>query len=101
MNDHRHDDLCATDELLGEAEALIWALLDDQLDEPSAQRLAAMMEHNAAIRARYVDCVQLHVDLCEHFGRPTLAAPQPARPVVLPNLLEGLPGSHELPQRIE
>ena len=74
---------------LDEAEALIWSLLDEQLDERSTQRLASLLEQDAAVRARYVECVQLHVDLREHFGRE--AAEKGTSSAVLPNLMTGLP----------
>jgi hypothetical protein len=84
---------------LEEAESLIWALLDDQLDNAGMGRLTKMLETDAAVRSRYIDCVQLHVDLREHFGRPT--AEKSTGTVVLPNLLPGLPGAQGLPQVIE
>ena len=105
MSSHDQDDFRSTDELLEEAEGLIWALLDEQLDDASARRLGAMMEQSDAVRSRYIDCVQLHVDLSEHFGRPAPTEPgsatAPSRPVVLPNLLPGLPGSHPMPHGVE
>jgi hypothetical protein len=74
---------------LEEAETLIWSLLDEQLDDAGSRRLATLLEEDPAVRARYVDCVQLHVDLREHFGQP------PAQPgksaIVLPNLIPGMP----------
>ena len=73
---------------LEEAETLIWSLLDEQLDDAGSLRLATLLEQDAAVRARYVDCVQLHVDLREHFGQP---AEKGNASVVLPNLIPGLP----------
>jgi hypothetical protein len=81
---------------LDEAEALIWAMLDEQLDEAEMKRLGKLIEEDAAVRARYIDCVQLHVDLREHFGRA--AAEKAPSTVVLPNLMPGLPGGLGLPQ---
>ncbi|MBA3480207.1 MAG: hypothetical protein H0T51_00195 [Pirellulales bacterium] len=84
---------------LEEAEALIWAMLDDQLDDVEMRRLSKMIEEEAAVRARYIECVQLHVDLREHFGRA--AAEKAPSIVVLANLLPGLPGAPGLPQIVE
>jgi hypothetical protein len=95
-----HDDkpqLADVELRLEEAEALIWALLDDRLDDAATQRLTQMMESDALVRARYIDCVQLHVDLTEHF------AGKDAKPsaVVLPSLLPGVPGVLGMPQVAE
>jgi len=85
--------------LLDEAETLIWALLDEHLDKADADRLLKMIEENAAVRTRYIECVQLHVDLKEHFGRQEAAKAK--GPVVLPNLLAGLPGLEGFPQIVD
>ncbi len=80
--------------VLEEAENLIWALLDETLDEVDSTKLSKLLEENDAVRRRYIECVQLHVDLQDHFavaGAPGDAAKGTA---VLPNLLTGgLPGS--------
>jgi hypothetical protein len=74
---------------LEEAEMLIWSLLDEQLSEADSRRLTAMLEKDAAVRGRYLECVQLHVDLREHFGRQS--AEKSTGTTVLPNLISGLP----------
>jgi anti-sigma factor RsiW len=84
---------------LEEAETLIWAMLDDQLDDADMRRLSKMIEDDATIRARYIDCVQLHVDLREHFGRA--AAEKAPSTVVLANLQPGLPGVPGMPQIVD
>lgn len=81
------------------AEALIWSMLDEQLDDAEMKRLSKMIEEDAAVRGRYFECVQLHVDLREHFGRS--AAEKAPSTVVLPNLLAGLSGNPGLPQIVE
>jgi hypothetical protein len=81
---------------LEEAETLIWAMLDDQLDDAEMRRLSKMIEDDATVRARYIDCVHLHVDLSEHFGRA--AAEKAPSTVVLSQLPSGLPGVPGLPQ---
>ena len=80
--------------LLEEAEALTWALLDDQLAEPDAARLAQLLEENEEARTRYIECVQLHVDLQDHFAAPGPSGEKAPGVVILPNLLTGgLPGA--------
>lgn len=81
------------------AETLIWAMLDEQLDDAEMTRLSVMIEEDAAVRALYIDCVQLHVDLSEHFGRA--AAKKKQGTVVLPNLCPGLSGIQGFPQIVE
>jgi ribosomal protein L1 len=95
----REDHSRPIDAKLHEAETLIWAMLDEQLDSADMERLAKMIEEDAKIRSRYIDCVQLHVDLREHFGRK--AAEQGKGTVVLPNLLPGLSSLPGTPQIIE
>ena len=87
---------------LQEAETLIWDLLDEQLDDEALGRLTHLLESNAGIRAHYIDCVQLHVDLQEHFGRKALAEAEAGREaVVLQNLLPGLAGVPGYPQVLD
>ena len=79
--------------VLDEAENLIWALLDDQLDEASAARLAKLLEEHEAVRQRYIDCVQLHLDLQNHFT-DRAEEPTVAKVAALPlNITPGVPGS--------
>jgi anti-sigma factor RsiW len=98
MNQRKEDRAYPSDaeSPLEETEALIWDLLDDRLDDAGFARLSQSLEANATVRNRYVECVQLHVDLHEHFGRQALDAKQQAGgTAVLPNLLSdasGLPG---------
>lgn len=58
----------ANEALLDEAESLIWALLDEEIVEKDLQRLQGLMQENEAVRRRYVECVQVDVDLREHFA---------------------------------
>ena len=48
--------------LLDEAEALIWGLLDENIDAVNSQRLEELMA-NEEVRKRYIQCVELHTDL--------------------------------------
>jgi hypothetical protein len=79
--------------LLDEAESLIWALLDDRIEDADMARLTDMLKEHAAVRSRYIDCVQLHVDLHEHFGQPAAKK----APCVLGNLSSGLPAAESFP----
>ena len=85
--------------LLEEAETLIWALLDDRLEAADSTRLCELIEQDAAVRARYIECVQLHVDLREHFAAaPELPETKRGSSPVLSNLMLGdLPGAGSLP----
>jgi hypothetical protein len=78
--------------VLDEAENLIWALLDDQLDEASAARLAKLLEEHDSVRQRYIDCVQLHLDLQDHFAENS-GTPTDAKATAVPlNMPPGVPG---------
>ena len=78
--------------VLDEAENLIWALLDDQLNEADSARLAKLLEEHDAVRQRYIDCVQLHVDLQDHFTSARQPQGAPTSTPILPNLTPSLPG---------
>jgi anti-sigma factor RsiW len=86
----------SNDELLIQAEEMIWSLLDDNLPPAEAPRLEKMIEENGEVRARYLECVQLHADLTGHFATDTeLKVPKlPASsdPPVLGSLGDIAPG---------
>lgn len=95
MNQRKDDYPCPSDAefQLEETEALIWDLLDDRLDDASFERLARMLETNPSVRTRYIESLQLHIDLQEHFGRQSLEAKQQGGgTAVLPDLFPGLSG---------
>jgi hypothetical protein len=80
--------------LLEEAETLTWALLDDHLAEADAERLAKLLEQSEEARTRYIECVQLHVDLQDHFAPGGAGTEKKSGSVILPNLFPGgLPGA--------
>jgi hypothetical protein len=95
----RNESSRSADARLEEAETLIWALLDEQLDDAGMARLSKMLEEDAVVRARYIDCVQLHVDMQEHFGSKT--AEQRKGTVVLQHLNPGVTGLPGMPQITE
>jgi hypothetical protein len=82
--------------VLDEAENLIWALLDDHLDDASSARLAKLLDQHESVRRRYLDCVQLHVDLQEHFA-PAGSAVDQRRTPILPGLATGNTTSSDAP----
>jgi hypothetical protein len=89
-----------TQELLDEAEALIWGLLDENIDAVDSQRLESLMG-NDEVRRRYLQCVELHSDLQTLFDekRSTNEANKPSSPVLgsLGNILVDLPGTNVIP----
>jgi hypothetical protein len=95
-DEEKKSPLSEAEALLDEAEALIWALLDDQIDSADQARLTKLLETEPAVRSRYVDCMQLHVDLLDHFDRRPEEKKSGA--VVLSNFTTGLPGAQGLPQ---
>ena len=74
--------------VLDEAENLIWALLDEQLDEAETAKLTALLDQHEAVRRRYIECVQLHIDLQDHFATVDAQGNRSATPI-LPNLSPG------------
>lgn len=80
--------------ILDEAESLIWALLDEQIEDVDTAKLSQLLEQNALVRERYLECVQLHVNLMEHFGQKSEQQKQGA---IMPDLFAGLPGFPEVP----
>lgn len=69
-----------TQQLLDEAEALIWGLLDENIDAADSQRLEKLMA-NAEVRNRYLQCVELHSDL-QNLFEEKLPNTKPQSPVL-------------------
>ena len=68
-----HDDV---NKLLDQAETMIWAMLDGQLEEPQVRKLEQLLQDDPQVVARYLQCVQLESDLHAHFhpaSRPSKA----------------------------
>jgi hypothetical protein len=90
----------STQQLLDEAEALIWGLLDENIDAADSQRLEKLMG-NEEVRKRYLQCVELHSDLQTLFDekRNTANSTKPQSPVLgnLGNVFPGLPGMNVTP----
>ena len=87
------------DDLVAEAEGLIWAMLDDTLDASDIRRLENLLKENEQVRECYVNCVQMHVDLQQHFGEqlePLTPEKLPPSPV-LGSLGDLRPGTDTLP----
>ncbi len=88
----------ADESLLEQAETLVWALLDDEIETDDLKELEQMLRDHEAVRQRYVECVQMHFDLNEHFGTPreTAELEVPKSPVL--GMLGDLrPGTDTLP----
>jgi len=87
----------ANDSLLDEAEALIWALLDDSIEPANLKRLESLLQENEQVRQRYISCVQMHADLNQHFAElPNM----PSSPV-LGSLGDLQPGTGMIPPVFE
>ncbi len=76
-----------TAKLENEVQTLVWALVDEYIDEPGLRRLEALVLQSAEARTTYVRCIQLHVDLIYYFAQerrkndpnaPDLPFPLPA-----------------------
>jgi hypothetical protein len=90
-----------TQQLLDEAEALIWGLLDENIDAADSQRLEKLMG-NEEVRNRYMQCVELHCDLQTLFNEKQDTPPKttkPQSPVLgsLGNIFPGIPGMNVTP----
>jgi hypothetical protein len=84
--------------ILNEAERLIWAMLDEQVDEADTTKLSAMLEEHDEVRRRYLDCVQLHVDLQDHFAASNARGDATRRTPILSHLMPGgVPGAEGAP----
>ncbi len=94
-----------TQQLLDEAEALIWGLLDENIDALNSQRLSTLMA-NDEVRSRYLQCVELHCDLQSLFDDDkTNKQTKPQSPVLgslgstgsLNSIFPNIPGSNVFP----
>ncbi|MCA9235747.1 MAG: hypothetical protein KDA44_09760 [Planctomycetales bacterium] len=91
----RHEDLLET------AEMLVWSLLDEQITDAQLAELEQMLAESEAVRERYVDCVQLHVELQDYHAVDHKADESGEKPriPVLGNLFpEGSPGAFPTPR---
>lgn len=86
--------------LLDEAEALIWGLLDENIDAVDSQRLQELLE-NDEVRQRYIQCVELHSDLTNLLGSETKDGKKPQSPVLgsLGDIFPTIPGVTIIPPR--
>lgn len=83
----------SSEELLEQAEEMIWNLLDDNLPESDAVQLETLIKEHDQIRELYLDCVQLHADLTGHFAKsPKLNLPPTPSTPVLGSLGDALKG---------
>lgn len=92
----------AENERLADFEQLVWALLDDQISDDDRSRLEQLIASDEQARETYVQCVQMHVDLQDHFAGTTKPAippneSKPAKSPVLGFLNQGPPELHAMP----
>ena len=59
-----------SDQVLENTEELIWSLLDDDLPEEGILELESLVRKHISVRESYLNCVKLHIDLTNHFGKP-------------------------------
>jgi len=93
MTTDNQDSFGSADELLAQAEELIWSLLDDNLPKDGVLRLEEMIKQHGNVRELYLDCVQLHADLTGHFAEAAkLNIPELSDSPVLRSLGDAMPG---------
>jgi hypothetical protein len=85
-----------TQQLLDEAEALIWGLLDENIDAVDTQRLEKLMA-SAEVRERYLQCVELHSDLQQLLNSEKTTKPQSPVLGSLGDIFPNIPGTNVLP----
>ena len=87
------------DSILEEAEQLIWAVLDDQVEKADLERLETLLHQDEQIRKRYIQCVQLHTDLATMLPAEAESPPEdlPETPIV-GSLGDIQPDSDTMPQ---
>jgi len=54
---------------------LTWALIDDCMNGEEFAELEDRLLNEVSARKTYVDCIQLHAELAQHFAGPAGAAP--------------------------
>ncbi|MAT72328.1 MAG: hypothetical protein CMJ58_22725 [Planctomycetaceae bacterium] len=68
-------------------ELLVWTMLDGDISDGQFAELEKLLSESESARERYVNCVQLHMDLTDHFNpTPTADAVAKAGIPVLGNL---------------
>ncbi|MCC7474878.1 MAG: hypothetical protein IT425_05745 [Pirellulales bacterium] len=71
-NDRTPDDLAADEfagihEQLDSTQELVWALLDDHISDADFAELEERLLADKDARETYIQCVQLHAELLDHF----------------------------------
>ncbi len=102
-DDNQNPQIQVNEALLNEAEALIWKLLDDQIETADLQQLENLIRENEQVRQRYFTCVQMHADLHKHFKPQELAKALEELPIspVLGSLGDLQPSTDSFPPVIE
>ncbi|QDU90165.1 hypothetical protein Pla175_35660 [Pirellulimonas nuda] len=78
MNDP--ENMADSTQMLERVEELVSLLVDDALSDDRFEELTALLEKSLEARSRYVEAIQLHVDLQEYYSRRTL--PERGAPVL-------------------
>ena len=78
--------------ILDEAEKLIWAYLDEHIEEADIERLEHLLKENEQVRQRFAQCAEIHADLYSHYQQGA-AKPAESKLPVLGSLLIEMPGS--------
>ena len=85
MGQSQNNSESGTSESFDRTHELSWALLDDYINGEEFAELEDLLLNEQAARESYLDCVQLHADLTEHFAAKTTGS-TPARPTKTPIL---------------
>lgn len=81
------------DDRLSHAEALAWALLDEELSPSEFAELELLLSESEEARERYLACVQLHCDLSEYYNPADQGQGQSPILTTLGGLLPGVEGA--------
>ena len=93
MSKHEQGQTGPTEELMGRAEQLIWSLLDENISQDDKSELETMLQDHEAVKELYLNCVQLHTELLEHYGSlPKAKLDNLPNSPVLGSLGDAMPG---------
>lgn len=64
----RTAELLKLEQQLDRVDELVSLLVDEVIDEPQFRELESLLQENEQTRVRYIEGVQLHCDLLDHFA---------------------------------
>ncbi|MEM6330678.1 MAG: hypothetical protein AAF790_10560 [Planctomycetota bacterium] len=76
---------------LAQVDMLVSAMVDEVLTEQQQAQLAELLESDAGARVRYIEGVQLHADLIQHFKDLGAAGAGQASPILTALQTSGVP----------